>query len=846
MQDSNELGSLFINLEAISTNAIKSLESAYKKIDRLEQSLDKINKTSLSGITNKFTTMAKAINRFNETLNDLSPLKTAGTQLSNFSKFITTVSNTDMSKLAKQFKQMNVAITPFLRTLQMNQPLLENFAKSLDFSYAISQYNIAEAKTRNIAERTKLIQINQKKANVQLELANKRLEKVNNTQDRLNKKTTFWTTLWKIGKLGYAIRVFRRIGNEIGKVINLSADFNESLNKFQSATQQYYKDAIIFANNLAESFGLARQTVLDYQSTFMNMLNALDGLGEGVANELSQSLTIMAIDYASLFNTTIESAMNAFQSMLSGRTMAIRTASGIDVTDNTIFEYYKELGGTKTRTALTQIEKRLLRIYAVYEQMNESFAVSDYAETIESFSNQARILTEQLEELGTWIGNIFIGVLKDFIVHINTIVIVLKEMAKSLAFAFGYQYQQPKQGLLEAITNEAGTATESVEELQNALGLLSIDKFEVLNSNSKQSASGDVEMITNAMTEQMLKLQKEMEGVEYKASQISKKVLDWLGYTKQVTDETGMVRRELGESYTNIEKLFNIVTSLITTLVSFKIAKVISGIDVINGKIKITQTLLNALNQTAVFVLIYSITTLLTQFDELTAKQKVIYSLLIGISTAVAIFSNEQLVLLFRKLSLFPALLSKIQGQLIGLSVAGLMVGASFAWYFMMDKFSAKTQQWVGAIMTLVGAFTSLAVAIMAVQGILTWGSAIPVLLGAVSMGAVGITSVVKGSRNINEYATGGFPETGELFIAREKGPEYVGSMGGRTTVANNQQITEGIKQASYQGMKQALAESSFSSRIVLDGSKVDNNALVRALYPAFKVEEKRNGGRGL
>jgi hypothetical protein len=42
-------------------------------------------------------------------------------------------------------------------------------------------------------------------------------------------------------------------------------------------------------------------------------------------------------------------------------------------------------------------------------------------------------------------------------------------------------------------------------------------------------------------------------------------------------------------------------------------------------------------------------------------------------------------------------------------------------------------------------------------------------------------------------YASGGMPDTGELFLAREAGAELVGSIGRRTTVANNDQIVEGI-----------------------------------------------------
>ena len=38
----------------------------------------------------------------------------------------------------------------------------------------------------------------------------------------------------------------------------------------------------------------------------------------------------------------------------------------------------------------------------------------------------------------------------------------------------------------------------------------------------------------------------------------------------------------------------------------------------------------------------------------------------------------------------------------------------------------------------------------------------------------------------------------GQLFLAREAGPELVGTMGGRTAVANNEQIEQGIYRATY------------------------------------------------
>lgn len=46
----------------------------------------------------------------------------------------------------------------------------------------------------------------------------------------------------------------------------------------------------------------------------------------------------------------------------------------------------------------------------------------------------------------------------------------------------------------------------------------------------------------------------------------------------------------------------------------------------------------------------------------------------------------------------------------------------------------------------------------------------------------------------IRGFATGGFPEHGDLFFANESGPELVGKIGNRTAVANGDQIVSGIQ----------------------------------------------------
>lgn len=81
---------------------------------------------------------------------------------------------------------------------------------------------------------------------------------------------------------------------------------------------------------------------------------------------------------------------------------------------------------------------------------------------------------------------------------------------------------------------------------------------------------------------------------------------------------------------------------------------------------------------------------------------------------------------------------------------------------------------------------------------------------------------------NTPQYATGGFPEDG-LFYANHN--ELVGKFSnGRTAVANNAQITDGIRQAAYEGMMQAIKDSGGISGNVNVSVEADTNRIFRVV----------------
>ena len=91
----------------------------------------------------------------------------------------------------------------------------------------------------------------------------------------------------------------------------------------------------------------------------------------------------------------------------------------------------------------------------------------------------------------------------------------------------------------------------------------------------------------------------------------------------------------------------------------------------------------------------------------------------------------------------------------------------------------------------------------------------------------------------ITGRASGGFPRSGQMFVAREDGiPEMVGSWGGRAAVANNMQITQGISQAVQSGMRSAIAPLLFTMTNAANHA-APPLAMVGSASPAYTQEDR-------
>ena len=169
----------------------------------------------------------------------------------------------------------------------------------------------------------------------------------------------------------------------------------------------------------------------------------------------------------------------------------------------------------------------------------------------------------------------------------------------------------------------------------------------------------------------------------------------------------------------------------------------------------------------------------------------------------------------------------------------------SDAWTNITNAFATWGEFFSGLWTTISETFTNLGTSIgdavggavkAGINGILQWvedtvNNAIDLINSAIQLvndgfGWAGVSvGKLEHVEIVQMMASGGFVDEGQLFIAREAGAEMVGSMGGHTAVANNDQIVEGIYQGVYSAVRAAMSQGdsgkSSNVNVYLDGKQI-------------------------
>ena len=750
MDGEYSVGNLVVDIGANTTKSVNDINKVISRLNALQYTLNALDGTNVSTFAKSLSGMTSAFSK--ENIDNISK----------FSRRITSLgkklASTNLSDLEKGFGNLTIAITPFVNKVKEAQ----------DGLVALS--------------------------NVMNKTTGKKFSKVLDVASGKGNKSNSFGGLARFGKMGVQIYAARRLARVLGSIVQYGVDYTETLNLWQVAMRDNLTVADEFVKKMNKAYGISTKTVMSAQATFRNMIGSLGDLSAETSYILSESITQMALDYASLYNTSIEEAINKFQSALAGQVRPIRSISGYDITEKTIHALYQSLGGTKTQRQLSRTEKQLLAIYAVFNQMGASGALGDMTKTIGNFANQSRMLRENWAELATWIGIGATYLLEELgiMVKLNAFLVTVKEIIKSIVYAGGYQ----DKNFATAWASDVEATNKAVDELQGKL--LDFDKFRSLSGSEE-----NVLQIDQALLKAMQGYSSVIDESANKSQQIANSWLATLGFVDENNDG-------IYEITSRAEKFLDVIKSIgvvLGTIIAYNlIAKIGKLIKWITGLKTATAGLNAVLAAGAIYLLL--------QLAEAAEKGEygvvALYTAIIGgvgLIYALKLLNKVSFVSLVR----LEIALNTIQAT--HLAIGAIVVGISL-FVSSLDSLSRKAKVLIPVLSALAGVIAALAIA----KAGMTFRAAITA--GAIT---AGIGLVVGTLASVKQYKNGGLPDKGTMFIAGEAGAEMLYNMpSGQSGVANIEQIQQAMYGAMVAyGKTQGNGGGSQPVEVYIDGEKV-------------------------
>lgn len=294
--------------------------------------------------------------------------------------------------------------------------------------------------------------------------------------------------------------------------IDAASDLNEAMSKSQAVFGDLSDEMESWASKAADSFGQSKRSALEAAGTYGNLFQAF-GIGQQKAAEMSRTLVELASDLASFNNTSVEEAITALRSGLSGETEPLKRF-GVAINDVRLKEEALRLGLIKTTSGVLPQAIKSQAAYALIMK-DTVLAQGDAARTSDGLAGSQRFLAAALEELQAEIGEELLPIMvdlatfakDDLIPAFRDVIATLKDAAPVFQ-AFGYALVGALQGPVaaaEAIANDQlKAARQAVEDSAKAVEQSTqsvIEAVQARRGEYGQAAEALAEQLPEALTE---------------------------------------------------------------------------------------------------------------------------------------------------------------------------------------------------------------------------------------------------------------------------------------------------------------------------------------------------------
>ncbi len=210
--------------------------------------------------------------------------------------------------------------------------------------------------------------------------------------------------------------------------VKAASDAEEALSRFRQVFGREASAAGAFAEDLAQRVGRSSLAVKDALATFQSFFVGL-GFGAPKARELSQTLSSLALDFASFNNLSDDEALQRFISALSG-SGEVLDRFGVNIKQAALEQELLRLGMADSAAAATEQQKAIARLNIIMRAMGDQSALGDAERTSGSFANQMKRLRGELRDAAVAIGRALLPALTPVVRILGGAVRAVREWAE--------------------------------------------------------------------------------------------------------------------------------------------------------------------------------------------------------------------------------------------------------------------------------------------------------------------------------------------------------------------------------------------------------------------------------
>lgn len=676
---------------------------------------------------------------------------------------------------------------------------------------------------------------------------------------------------------------------EVQNVVDVTfGDMSESVNKF--------------SKNAIQQFGLSETIAKQYTGSLGAMAKSI-GFTTEQAVTMSTTLTGLAGDVASFYNLETSAAYTKLKSVFTGETESLRDI-GVDISQATLDQYALAKGYSKTTKEMTQQEKVALRYKYVLEQLSN--ASGDYARTSDSWANMTRTAKLEIQGLAAEVGRELMPAAKITfsyaVAGTKAVLTFIKPIVSGLSsMVVAWKASSQATKVFTIVSVGAAVVLLNFSRIQRIVAATSTimsTAMKVLTFNMYRTAAGAVTLSTvlsgllgwialiagaigifkllstASKPVENNKTAENLNNMAIASDNAADSIGDLSNATKNLGDSTKEIDNFLAsfdevnkvgsddsmisgivtdDDLLNIEgatdglidlqsSIDDLNTDAFSGIFDNMFNKINSGLDGIMTKIRKVQEIWAEPIKGDTFS-----EKVLDFFDKLDQTLRVFAPKWTSFwedagATALDIFEEPKWR---NKVVLIEDLIKRhFQGTKWYTAWQSTWGIVASAWKITFDILSGDL---ASLAIDLNDLRTKAENLFLLLKSIMTFDTKGIVLSIVGQQTGTNMNAALKNNSNKSSkgYAAGGFPKVGELFYARESGAELVGTLGGKTAVANNDQITAGIAKALDNSADRLMSSLSAYDRVragAADSTTVkseSSNQTQLMFSPVIKIDSK-------